>query len=58
MRRSEYMTKEEIKQENMKELVEWGEACKAGAIIVSVFFASVFVVDLLFVATCCLFGVW
>lgn len=58
MRRSEYMSKKEIKEENMRRVAEWGDAAKGAAILVGCGFTGVVLIDIIFVAVCMLFGVW
>lgn len=58
MKRSEYMTKEEIRQENLEKVVEWADAVKAGVVIVLGGLLCVGLIDIILVTVCKLFGVW
>lgn len=58
MKRSEYMTRKEIQEENKQKLVEWGAAVKSGLIVVVAFLLGVAAVDIILVAICMLFRVW
>lgn len=52
------MSKQEIKEENMRRVAEWGDAAKGAAILVGCGFTGVVLIDIIFVAVCMLFGVW
>lgn len=57
MRRSEYMTREEIREDNVQKAVEWSDAARAALIFVAAFLLSVAAADVAISVICLLFGV-
>lgn len=57
MRRSEYMTREEIWEENVQKAVEWSDAAKAALIFVAAFLLSVAALNVAISVIFLLFGV-
>ena len=57
MRKSEYMTREEIWEENVQKAVEWSDAAKAALIFVAAFLLSVAALNVAISVIFLLFGV-